>query len=132
MKVFHVFAVTLDDYGLNEVPHVRYHDYYVAATSVARALNEVLGESLAKDAAEVWGRRVESARPLIVTPFTRLNIREKLEQHKHWARLQDGYIAVPRAGRKTLDTLVDERFAKYMAEKQAAVAAGATRESFER
>ena len=111
MKVFHVFAVTLDEYAENEPPHVRYHDYYVAADSLPKAFCATLPEQICLDASEVWCCAVDRRGPLIVTPHTRLNTRTTLEQHAHWSRVQDSYVKAPSVGRTPLQSLVDVRLA---------------------
>lgn len=122
MKVFHVFAVTLDNYAEEQVPRVRYHDYYVVAASLPKALCLALIEPNCRDASEVWCSKGTEGAHIVVTPQTRLNASDAFEQHAHWARIQEGYVQAPNGHRTTLRALIDARFETYLQRKQLATA----------
>lgn len=114
MKVFHIFTVTPIDVASHELPSVQYGDYYVAAGSLAQAheglkeLGNVIGASEVYGAEMVMAYRSDG---VIVSPESKLNQREALQQHRHWATVQTRYSLLA-TGAETPEQFVARRFAE--------------------
>lgn len=89
LKIFHLFGVTPKKVEAWEVPAVQYHDYIVAASTLDEAVGNVLEYADARDMAEIWAAEDENTKLALVSPQTRLHVSVSLEQHLHWARVQE-------------------------------------------
>lgn len=114
MPVFHLFTVTPVAVESHELPAVQYGDYFVQAPTLNTALANIREYGNVIGASEVWGAPMGARFDgVIVRPESGLNRRELVNQHRHWATVQDRYKLLQR-GAESIEQFFDKSLEAYM------------------